>query len=380
MLNIARQIYASLPQQYGKYDLPEAELTPLGETVSEKSKASKLANKANTFFKEFDNKPLPGFTLVKADRKNWGSLERTWVVTDPRGFMSRITSDNLEKILHVTGITEGLIQEKCVWAREDSQTKMILVPVSSPDYIDAVNNTELIENKISIKEVQIGDTVLMQNKLKGVYMGTLSLYGPMIDNRGNRYEVRSALRRQVVDVGHSQYFYSTNAKILKVVTPASTPLTKDEAAAMINSKIVDKTARFSSTTHFSASNLVYYAVNHASVHAVNDVKVSFEEITNLEATALFYDMQDIGDVSVLILEDAKGDRFIVDYPNTYGSSPVSTNSFNVCKISSSMDDNFIQLAERRRSYMHNNSNAGYSLDSFSKFYKTVKHVKNETYI
>ena len=84
---------------------------------------------------------MPGFTLYKTGRKNWGSADQTWLVIDPRGFLVRITNVNLEEILHVTGITEGLIQEKCVWARENSQTKMTLVPVTSPDYIEATKNT-----------------------------------------------------------------------------------------------------------------------------------------------------------------------------------------------------------------------------------------------
>ena len=70
----------------------------------------------------FDNIPLPGFTLSENNRKNWGSKDETWLIVDPRGFFARISNDNLNDILHVTGITEGLIQEKCVWAREDSKS------------------------------------------------------------------------------------------------------------------------------------------------------------------------------------------------------------------------------------------------------------------
>ena len=126
MLNIARQIQAGWDQG-SSTELPEAEIVPIGNTTNEKRKLQGLTNRKN-ILKEYENIPLPGFTLLKTERKSWGSLDQTWLVIDPRGFLSRITPNNLEKILHVTGITEGLIQEKCVWAREDSQTKMVQTP------------------------------------------------------------------------------------------------------------------------------------------------------------------------------------------------------------------------------------------------------------
>lgn len=130
MLNISRQIYSGWNTASAN-ELPEAEIIPFGKSSNEKKRLETFT-KRYPVLNEYENIPLPGFTLYKSNRKNYGSADPTWLIIDPRGFMVRITNDNLEDILHVTGITEGLIQQKCVWAREDSQTKMILVPISSP--------------------------------------------------------------------------------------------------------------------------------------------------------------------------------------------------------------------------------------------------------
>src|SRR5690606_39188374 len=108
MINIAKQIYAGWGTGT-KYDLPEAEVIPHGTSSNEKKKLEKFT-KSHAVIKEHDNVPLPGFTLYKVDRKNWGSQDQTWLIIDPRGFLVRISNDNLEDILYVTGITEGLIQ------------------------------------------------------------------------------------------------------------------------------------------------------------------------------------------------------------------------------------------------------------------------------
>ena len=226
MLNISKQIYAGWDLSYSGNILPEAEVIPLGESVNEKRKINKITSKYSSI-KEFDNIPLPGFTLSENNRKNWGSKDETWLIVDPRGFFVRISNDNLNDILHVTGITEGLIQEKCVWAREDSKTDMMLVPISSELYLKASKNTELLEDKISIKDVQIGDKVLLQSGLTGTYMGVLSLYGTLTYSYSNKDYSRKPqtyLRRQVCHVGNDRYYYHTDIKILKVLEKREKPV------------------------------------------------------------------------------------------------------------------------------------------------------------
>lgn len=304
--------------------------------------------------------------------------------------MVRISSQNLEKILHVTGITEGLIQEKCVWARENTETKMTLVPVSSSSYLEAVKNTELIEGKVSMKDVQIGDTVLLQNKLQGVYLGIISLYGPMVDSYKNEYKPQVFMRRQVIEVGPGNYHYQTDLKILKVIARAAQPMSREESLIRIRAGIDRGNSYFGNSSHMAGKYFgVHGRVTHASLHAVPKVSLSFEEISETEATNIFYigAATTTGDNSILMLEHKNGSKYLVDYPYAYNlpPTPITTHSFDACELIpfDMANAKTLTLTERRHSQMYGSTkknSISFSFDNFAKFYKIVKHVKNETYV
>jgi len=388
MLNIARQIYVGWDSTKQKYELPEAEVIPLGDSANEKRKLETIIARYPNL-REHENIPLPGFTLHKTDRKNWGSVDQTWLVIDPRGFLVRISSQNLERILHVTGITEGLIQEECVWARENTETKMTLVPVSSSSYREAVRNTELIEGKIDMKQIQIGDTVLLQNKLQGRYLGSISLYGPVIDTVRNEFKPQVCLRRQVIEVTPNNYHYQTDLKILKVLEKTDSPMTRASALELIR-KTMD-ISFFSSSSNMTGK---YYGVRgkiiHASMYAAPKVSMSLVEISKDEAVSLFSLAHISSDTGMLLLEDHTRNRFIIDFPYYLGSGSmaVSSSNFDACKIQAIKDDgNFERIIlESDRNFMSFGSFGNNikkqpktSLDKFAKFYKIVKHVKDEIY-
>jgi len=382
MLNISKQIYAGFDPSKTKYDLPEAEVVPFGESANEKKKLEGLTHKYKSLA-EYDNIPLPGFTLYKADRKNFGSLDQTWLVIDPRGFLVRISTDNLEKILHVTGITEGLIQERCVWAREDSQTKMTLVPTSSQSYIDAIKNTELIEGKVSIKDVEIGDTVIMQNGLQGIYRGTLSLYGPSVENYKDAYaKPQVFLRRQIVEIDPQKFYYQSDTKILKIVSRSPEPITKEASAAYLNERIAAGAIFTTSPTHTGRYYSTRGMIKYVSVHAVPKLKIKLVEIDELEATALFHDANADSDNFKLMVANSTT-SYIVDFPYSFSSSsPVATiHSFDILKARLDPDCERIDVLEKSQHSFYGRQKPGtHSLDRFTKFYKIVKCVKNETYV
>jgi len=382
MLNIARNIYAGWDSSKMSQVLPEAEIIPIGVSVSEKRKIDKLVKKYSSL-NEYENVPLPGFTLFKVNRKGYSSTEMSWLIIDPRGFLVRVTNKNLEEILFVTGITEGLIQEKCVWARDDSETKMILVPISSPKYIEAEKNTALIEGKVDIKEVQIGDTVLLQNGLKGVYKGVLSLYGPIHSyNVSEEYKPQTLLRRQVIEVEPGKYHHQIDVKLLKVITKAAEPSTRERSATEINAHIKSGTAYFTQGTNMSGRYYgIHGVITHVSTHAVPKPVIKFEEIDKIEATRIFYDAITTSDIGMLMLSNSTG-NFILDIPYvSYAGITTSINSFNVCELKNKIEDTEkIILKSKRQSYFSSTkSTAPQKLDNFTKFYKIVKHVKAETF-
>ncbi len=383
MLNIARNIYACWDQARAKSDeLSEAEIIPIGESTNEKRKIDNAVKKFSSIF-EHENIPLPGFTLFASNRKKWGSLDQTWLVIDPRGFLVRITNENLESILHVTGITEGLIQEKCVWARDDTQTKMSLVPVSSPIYIDALRNTELIEGKVDMKEVQIGDTVLLQNTLSGKYMGVLSLYGPLNNySVQEEYKAQVYLRREVIEVSPGKYHYQTDLKILKILQKAATPSTREESVLSMNAEIKKGTSFFSSNMNMSGTYFgTHGLIKHVSISALPKLRLTFEEVDKIEATKIFYEAQTLSDFSMLMIENAQG-KFMIDFPANFSPTPCTIQSFTVMQLANIVEPaEKLILKDSRRSYYGNNKSLPkYALDNFTKFYKIVKHVKDDTYI
>jgi hypothetical protein len=388
MLNIARQIQAGWGQNTTS-SLPEAEIVPIGNTTHEKRKLQGLTN-THTILKEYDNIPLPGFTLLKTEKKSWGSLDQTWLVIDPRGFLSRITPNNLEKILHVTGITEGLIQEKCVWARENSQTKMILVPVTSTDYIDAVKNTEMIESKVDVKDIGIGDTVLTQSGIEGQYMGSISLYGPIQEvPTKSTFKPQVFLRRQVIKISKGKYYYQTDAKILQITNKAKEVITREEAVELINHEIKTTRTQFSTSSHFNPNG--YYStrgmITYVSTRAVPKCIMTFEEVDRNTAEILFNQGHRNWDNGLLLLLDPSGLKFLIEHPpSLYSSSkrPADINSFEVTQVSCDLTPTEglspVLSSHTFRGYSYKIKFHPKSLDNFTKYYKIVKNVKTETYL
>ena len=384
MLNISKQIYAGWDATAVISTLPEAMIIPIGDSAQEKKKLEKFVRENNTL-KEYDNISLPGFTLYDVGKKRWSSTDSTWLVIDPRGFTVRITQENMIAILQVTGITEGLIQQRCVWAREDSQSTMMLIPTSSPEYLEAVDNTELLETKVDFSNVQIGDTVLLQNKLTGTYLGVHSLYCSMdTASFKSPFKVQASLRRQVVEVKPGKFFYHTDAKILKVTKKESTPWTRDVACAYLNDSIKNNPATYFSSYDRMAGN--YYGSNSrvkfVSTHAAPKVKISLVEIDLQEATTLLNECMLHTDTGCLVVESAPGKQFTIDFP-WWGNikNPIPIDEFYIDEIASVEGDHIVHVPGK--TLYHGTSavpKPSFKLDFFAKFYKIVKSVKNDTYV
>lgn len=381
MLNISKQIYYVWNTKTTSYPLQEVEIIPGGESSIEKKRIEK-ANTKYKDIKEYENRPLPGFTLFKTNRRKYGSADPTWLIIDPRGFLTRITNENLEEILDVTGITEGLIQERCVWAREDSQSKLTLIPISSPLYIDAVKNTELLDNKVELKDVQMGDTVLLQNGLTGTYMGVLSLYGP-IKSYVNERDAQTFVRRQIIEVEHGKFHYQTNLKILKVIKKTEKPMTKAESVIYINACISKGGTYFTNTDDIARG---YYSTQGmiklvSEIHLSN-VPIELLEINYDEAVKLFDEANKIADSGMLMCESAVGEQFLIDFPYSITPGALSISKFAVDNVLFDRDNpRAISMMKSTYSYYERTrKKEHHGLDKFTKFYTIVKHVKDKSYV
>lgn len=116
----------------------------------------------------FKNEPLEGFKLGRSVSR-YSTDNKVFRLEDPRGFTVEISTGNLEMLMRDVTIIKGVIQGKCVWGRED---KNILLSVDSEPYKNAFNVSDKL---LSVKDLEVGDKVLMQNGREYVYAGSAAL-------------------------------------------------------------------------------------------------------------------------------------------------------------------------------------------------------------
>jgi hypothetical protein len=123
-------------------------------------------------------------------------------------------------------------------------------------------------------------------------------------------------------------------------------------------------------------------ITHISVNAVPKVPITIEEIKYDEAMVLFHAATKICDSGILILEDAKGKKSIIEFPYSFTSSTtkVNINAFPITPIFNPMTGFTIEEMETNGRYYGSKPKEHHALDKFTKFYKIVKHVKKESYI
>lgn len=119
------------------------------------------------------------------------------------------------------------------------------------------------------------------------------------------------------------------------------------------------------------------------MNAVPKPTISIEEVSEYEATMLFHDSLPNRDSGQLLLEMSPTNRYVVDFPYNFGGNIIPTTIHNFDIISATLDssEEKIRLDDKRLSAFSSRQKPGtHSLDKFKKFYKIVKHVKNETYV
>ena len=200
-----------------------------------------------------DNVPLEGFEVAKSVRRSgWsGSGNVVWRVADPRGFELEISSDNFARVIDCTTIENGKILGKCLWGRDGG--KNILLPELSEPYQEAVKLTVKTNTKISLKDVQIGDTVeILSTKVPAAdlvcqYLGKyFFLDVTQLDNPGNRYGNYSGKfkfnqaqteKYLLKSEKTGTYFVLSTPKVVSIVKKIAVPLLKEDVAKEVTSKI-----------------------------------------------------------------------------------------------------------------------------------------------
>jgi len=191
-----------------------------------------------------NNDPVEGFQIAKSVKRGggWGPGNVVWRISDPRGFELEISSSNFAAVLSCTTMVNGVIEGKCVWGRNGKDN--ILLPEASSVYQEAHKLTEKIEKNISLKDVQIGDTVeLLNPHMKGRYQYFGKYYFLVPDEEadsGDRYRYggngvyffnkKQVERYLLKDIDNKKYITLSTPKIADIVETVGAPLDKMDIA------------------------------------------------------------------------------------------------------------------------------------------------------
>lgn len=113
------------------------------------------------------NEPTRGFKIDDNIRR-YRTDNVVWELTHPKGYNFQITSENLCELLHSCEILNGEIQQELTFVRCGAEN--YLTTTSSEVYKNAIKQ-ELYENKVSIKDLKIGDKVTLKTGETVIYYG-----------------------------------------------------------------------------------------------------------------------------------------------------------------------------------------------------------------
>ena len=246
--------------------IPLGFITPWGEDAAAKKRMTTVdtwsrQNRNKTFLEPMtiDNVPLNGFKMTTDIRSSsYGGVDK-WRIEDPRGFELEITSHNLAQLLTVGMIDRGEIMDTCVWARDGQQN--VLLSTATDEYKAAVQNTQVANMTADWKTVKIGNTVLLQNNITGVWLGRM--FGMSVQSYSHNSLKRGQNQLTISDKSTHVIYVETpedknyTHKLLLVNSPKLAAITDtasmSEIAAeeMVNRLLVDKTCRVESSGYSS---------------------------------------------------------------------------------------------------------------------------------
>ena len=153
------------PLAFLTYDTHDAASKKRIDTVKNWYGSNKMCN--------LDNPPLSGFTFVDVVSR-YRTKNKLMRVFDPRGFIVEVSIDILLEIMQSATIKNGIIQEKCFWARKGAEN--ILIPENTPLHEQYLSETVYAKAaNISTKNLKVGGLYINKDGKKYFYLGKLVL-------------------------------------------------------------------------------------------------------------------------------------------------------------------------------------------------------------
>jgi len=123
----------------------------------------------------YENEPTSGFVLNKKAggySSGWNHRQTYVRVYDPRGFEFEISVPNLLYILENTNSIKGKgLEGDFVYGWDGKD--LLLIPTSSPDYVEISEFNKVIQNKLKLKgkDLKLGATYLTKDNAEWIYLG-----------------------------------------------------------------------------------------------------------------------------------------------------------------------------------------------------------------
>jgi len=245
-----------------------------------------------------DNPLQKGFKISKSVRRSgWGSGNVLWRIEDPRGFELEISSANMASIMDCCVLDRGEINTPCRWGWDKTGgSRVVLLPEGSEPYIEATKDTKRANTKVSLRDVNLGDTVIDKKGMEGVYLGKWWTVQ-------KSYDAYDEIESQVSWYGLARHGYTWNpiqryvflvddklvfisrANISEVVKKIEVPLERVDIETMINDML---------TQHVPTANAFgverTYAWDDGFIFVSNnkidkkDMSIEFREISEEDMT------------------------------------------------------------------------------------------------
>lgn len=194
-----------------------------------------------------DNVALDGFEIDKeVKRYGWNGGNVVWRIKDPRGFALEISSANLGRMIDFVTIEAGKIKQRCIWGRMGAVN--VLIPEGSEYFENAVKNTKISKmEKISLRDVNVGDEILLKDGKTGIYLGkyfTLrsgfhskeELYCVKFNIVNEKYLIKiTDLPKELKKLnGKYEYWAYSSPTVKEIIKKVETPLSKEQIADEVN--------------------------------------------------------------------------------------------------------------------------------------------------
>lgn len=190
------------------------ERTKVGDVNSATSRNQRTgmswAGKDSDGGKYYDNIPIKGIYIGDSVER-WTTSNKLFRVADPRGFVVEVHTGNIATLLHHTTVINGVVQDECIWARENGAH--VILPINSTPYTNAIKKIDSVQQALKLGDLAPGDRVTLFRGQEVIcyeyeYLGSVKL--------------RWHCTYEVYDQSHS-YYYRHNG------TPPNT--TKQQCSA-----------------------------------------------------------------------------------------------------------------------------------------------------